>query len=165
MKTENRTTAAVLPERADASVGKQRAWDYEPSIKDAREALPGTRSEGNLKRLADANEHTVLINLSGTSRIDSWAIALFIQAMQHINAYGGKLAVFGIGDDVRRLLETVRLDQVLPIFPTREEALAGQSDSPAFAHSARSSLMEDAVSDVVNERKGRSPKRFPPSPI
>ncbi|MEO8354195.1 MAG: STAS domain-containing protein [Chthoniobacteraceae bacterium] len=73
---------------------------------------------------AEFNDRTVIIDLNEVTRIDSWGLALFIEAMQRITACGGNLVLIRIHEDVRRVLETAQLDCVFPIFSTREEALA-----------------------------------------
>jgi len=73
---------------------------------------------------AEFAERTVIIDLNEVTRIDSWGIALFIEAMHRISAHGGNLVLVRIQEDVRRLLETAKLDQVFHICATREEALA-----------------------------------------
>lgn len=75
---------------------------------------------------AEFNDRTILINLNGVTNINSWGIALFIEAMERITAHGGNLVLFGLCDNVRRIFETARLDQVFHIYSTREEALAAQ---------------------------------------
>jgi len=72
---------------------------------------------------AEFTERTVLIDLNEVTKIDSWGIALFIEALHRITAHGGNLVLIGIRDDVRRVFETAKLDQVFRICSTREEAL------------------------------------------
>jgi len=55
---------------------------------------------------AEFAEQTVIIDLNEVTRIDSWGIALFIEAMHRISAHGGNLVLIRIREDVRRLLET-----------------------------------------------------------
>ena|SRR5579862_3515569 len=64
----------------------------------------------------------LFIDLTGVSYIDSSGIATFIEAMQRINAYGGKLALFGIRENVRNIFEIARLDQIFKIYPDKETA-------------------------------------------
>jgi anti-anti-sigma factor len=73
---------------------------------------------------AEFTERTVLIDLNEVTRIDSWGLALFMEAMQRITAYGGSLVLIRIHEDVRRVLEAAKLDQVFHICANREEALA-----------------------------------------
>jgi anti-sigma B factor antagonist len=65
----------------------------------------------------------VLLDLSGLSYIDSSGLALFIESLQRIQAYGGKLALFGLRDSVRSIFEIARLDQVFQLFPDKDTAL------------------------------------------
>jgi anti-sigma B factor antagonist len=67
----------------------------------------------------------VFIDLSGVSYIDSSGIAVFIEAMQRIQAYGGKLGLFGIRKSVQTIFEIARLDQVFRIFPDKAAAESG----------------------------------------
>lgn len=73
---------------------------------------------------AELNDRTILVNFEEVTRIDSEAIAFFMEAMLRIMARGGNLALVGVRENVRRFFETARLDQVFPIYSTREEALA-----------------------------------------
>lgn len=66
----------------------------------------------------------ILIDMSGVSYIDSSGLALFIEAMQRIQAYGGGFAIFGLRPTVQTIFEIARLHQVFRIFPDRETALA-----------------------------------------
>ena len=66
----------------------------------------------------------VLVDLSGVSYIDSSGLALFIEAMQKVQSYGGSFALFGLRPSVRNIFELARLDQVFRIFPDRAAAQA-----------------------------------------
>ena len=66
----------------------------------------------------------LLIDLTGVSYIDSSGLAVFIDAMQRVQSYGGQLALFGIGETVRNIFHIARLDQVFKIFPDKNTALA-----------------------------------------
>lgn len=72
-------------------------------------------------------EGAVLIDFSELTRIDSWGIALCLEAMQRITGRGGHLILISVHEEVRRILETAKLDQVFDICSTREEALAKHS--------------------------------------
>jgi anti-sigma B factor antagonist len=65
----------------------------------------------------------VVVDLTGVSYIDSSGLALFIEAMQRIQAYGGKFALCGLRPSVRTIFDIARLDQVFRIFPDRQAAL------------------------------------------
>lgn len=74
--------------------------------------------------LLSAKMPKVLVDLSGVSYIDSSGLALFIEAMQRVQSYGGFFGLFGLRPSVRNIFELARLDQVFRIFPDRTAALA-----------------------------------------
>jgi anti-sigma B factor antagonist len=78
-----------------------------------------------LKPLLDAKTKRVLIDMTKVSYIDSSGLALFIEALQRTQAYGGAIALFGLGESVNHIFQVARLDQVFKIFPDKAAALAG----------------------------------------
>lgn len=66
----------------------------------------------------------IVADLSGVTYIDSSGLALFIEALQRIQGYGGKLALCGLGASIRAIFEIARLDQIFRIFPDKAAALA-----------------------------------------
>jgi anti-sigma B factor antagonist len=78
-----------------------------------------------LNPLIDAKLPRIVVDLSGVSYIDSSGLALFIEAMQRIQSYGGKFALCGLTATVRTIFEIARLDQVFQIFPDKAAAQAG----------------------------------------
>jgi len=67
----------------------------------------------------------VVVDLSKVSYIDSSGLAVLIEAMQNVAAYGGKFALASLQETVRPIFEIARLDQVFQIFPDVDAALAG----------------------------------------
>lgn len=79
------------------------------------------------ERMAEAIESgrvLLAIDLSHTSFIDSSGLGALIGAHGRVRERGGRLVLFAVGDDVARALELTGLDQVLPVFGAREDALA-----------------------------------------
>src|SRR5688572_15297715 len=76
---------------------------------------PAVREKMN--PLIDAKLPKIVVDLTGVSYIDSSGLALFIEAMQRIQAYGGKFALCSLKPTVRAIFEIARLDQVFQIFP------------------------------------------------
>ena len=62
------------------------------------------------------------VDLTDVTYIDSSGLATLIEGMQRIHAYGGKLALFGIRQNVINIFQIARLDQVFRIFPDRKAA-------------------------------------------
>lgn len=65
----------------------------------------------------------VIVDFTGVSYIDSSGLAAFVEALQRLQAYGGKLALYGLRDNVRAIFELARLDQLFSIFPDKNSAL------------------------------------------
>ena len=59
----------------------------------------------------------VHLDLSRVSYIDSSGLAVFIDAMQRVQSYGGEFALVAMRDSVRKILEIARLDQIFKIYP------------------------------------------------
>ena len=69
-------------------------------------------------------EPAVIVDLSGVTYIDSSGLAVFIEAMQRVQGYGGRFALCGLSEGVRHIFSIACLDQVFRIFPDSAAALA-----------------------------------------
>ncbi len=67
----------------------------------------------------------LIVDLTRVSYIDSSGLAVLIEGMQNVKAYGGKFALAGLGEDVLTIFEIAKLDQVFRIFPDVDAAFAG----------------------------------------
>ena len=66
----------------------------------------------------------IVIDLSSATYIDSAGLAALILAMQKVKGFGGKFFLAGLGETMRLIFETSRLDQIFQIFPDVDAALA-----------------------------------------
>jgi anti-sigma B factor antagonist len=78
-----------------------------------------------IEPLIDARRAKVVVDLSGVSYIDSSGLAIFIEAMQRVQEYGGAFALCGLRESLQHIFAIARLDQVFRIFPDQAAALAG----------------------------------------
>lgn len=78
----------------------------------------------SLQQVVDTKPPQLVVDLSQVSYIDSSGLAVLIEAMQNVAAYGGKFALAGLQENVRPIFEIARLDQVFRIFPDVDAALA-----------------------------------------
>jgi anti-sigma B factor antagonist len=78
----------------------------------------------SLNAIIEKKPERLVIDLSGVTYIDSAGLAALIQAMQKVEAYGGKFLLAGLQETVRSIFEISRLDQVFQIFPDTDAALA-----------------------------------------
>ena len=77
-----------------------------------------------LGAMIEQKPQRLVVDLSAVTYIDSSGLAVLIEGMQNVEAYGGKFILAGLQDNVRPIFEIARLDQVFIIFPHVDAALA-----------------------------------------
>jgi anti-sigma B factor antagonist len=82
------------------------------------------RVAASLGAIIEQKPQRLVVDLSAVSYIDSSGLAVLIEGMQNVEAYGGKLVLAGLQEKVRPIFEMARLDQVFIIFPHVDAALA-----------------------------------------
>ena len=83
--------------------------------------------------LADLMEHQprrVLLILDGITHIDSSGIGELVTAFTKVKAYGGQLRLVSPTAHVWRVLQTTKLDRVIPCLDTLEQALESFDGKP-----------------------------------
>ncbi|MGI8821538.1 MAG: STAS domain-containing protein [Chthoniobacterales bacterium] len=78
----------------------------------------------SLRGMTEKKPQQLVVDLSRVSYIDSSGLAVLIEGMQMVNAYGGKFSLAGLQEGVKPIFEIARLDQVFRIFPDVDAALA-----------------------------------------
>lgn len=78
----------------------------------------------SLAQMVEKKPDKLVVDLSRVSYMDSSGLAVLIEAMQHVEEYGGKFAIAGMQETVRSIFEIARLDQVFQIFTDVDSALA-----------------------------------------
>jgi anti-sigma B factor antagonist len=76
-----------------------------------------------LDPLIERKAPLIVVDLEHVNYVDSSGLALFIDALQRVQGYGGQFVLAGLQDNVKMVFEIARLDQVFKIFPSGEEAL------------------------------------------
>ena len=86
----------------------------------------GTRADVRQRVQAELEQGrgTVVVDLSRTEYVDSAGLGTLVLLNKAARATGGRLVLAGLNDHVRDLLRLVRLDQVLTVAGTTEEAVA-----------------------------------------
>ncbi|MGZ4984073.1 MAG: STAS domain-containing protein [Chthoniobacterales bacterium] len=82
------------------------------------------RIAASLSQMIATKPKQLVVDLSQVSYIDSSGLAVLIEGMQNVAAYGGKFSLAGLQEGVRPIFEIARLDQVFQIYPTVDAALA-----------------------------------------
>jgi anti-anti-sigma factor len=78
----------------------------------------------SLHAMIEKKPRRLVVDLFEVTYIDSAGLAALIEAMQKVEAYGGKFLLAGLQETVRSIFEISRLDQVFQIFPDVNAALA-----------------------------------------
>src|ERR1043166_8574702 len=81
------------------------------------------RVAASVHSMIEQHPARLVVDLSDVTYIDSSGLAVLIEAMQNVEAYGGKFFIAGLQDNVRSIFEIARLDQVFIIFPHVDAAL------------------------------------------
>ncbi|GGL62543.1 anti-sigma factor antagonist [Streptomyces fumigatiscleroticus] len=66
----------------------------------------------------------LVIDLTGLTYCDSTGITVLVGAYHRTRSAEASLSLAGLGPDLLRVIETVGLDQVFPLYPTTEDAVA-----------------------------------------
>jgi anti-sigma B factor antagonist len=82
------------------------------------------RVAATLGAMIDTKPQRLVVDLAKVTYIDSSGLAVLIEGMQNVEAYGGKFILAGIQENVKPIFEIARLDQVFIIFPHVDAALA-----------------------------------------
>jgi len=82
------------------------------------------RISASLGAMIEQKPPRLVVDMTKVNYIDSSGLAVLIEGMQNVEAYGGKFILAGIQDNVKPIFEIARLDQVFIIFPHVDAALA-----------------------------------------
>lgn len=77
-----------------------------------------------LKSAPLADGSPLVIDLSGLAYCDSTGITVLVTAYQRAEAAGSSFSLAGLSHDLRRVFQTVGLDQVFPLHSTLDDAFA-----------------------------------------
>ena len=77
-----------------------------------------------LQSRAKAGCPALVLDFAQVDFIDSRGIATILEYLRDCGSYGGKIALAALNPSVKPIIDTVRLDLVMPIFETVAEAVA-----------------------------------------
>lgn len=82
-----------------------------------------------LRGKLDLRIPSLILDFSEVTYIDSSGLATLVEYLQHSRPFSGKLALAGLTDRVRSVIELVGLEEVFRIYPTLEAASEGERGS------------------------------------
>jgi anti-sigma B factor antagonist len=96
-------------------VGALEELDYQAIEAAAAEVLALLRQDETIK--------SVVLDLHRMDYCGSTALGLFVTLRRRVESRGGRMALCGLSEHGREILEVARLGQLWPVFSTRQEAL------------------------------------------
>ena len=88
-------------------------------------ALDASNSEKFKKSIAEilASQNKVVIDLSRVDFVDSSGCGALLSCLKKVGDQGGELKLCGVQKNVERLFELVRMNRIIDVFPTSEDAI------------------------------------------
>lgn len=81
--------------------------------------------KAELTRLTDEGAHDIVVDMTGTTFIDSTALGVLVRGVQRMReTNGGRFALVVTDENIRRIFEMTGLERVFPIFGSRDDALS-----------------------------------------
>ena len=121
-----------------AAEGDKLRWVGQHAVFGMPAEIDVTNAEEVRQALLSAASHdaaVLVIDMSGTTFCDSAGVQAIIATRKQAAASGTQLRLAATG--VLRLLTLVGIDQLIPIYPTLEEALAGTLAAQASMRNPR----------------------------
>ncbi|HHV71846.1 MAG TPA: STAS domain-containing protein [Clostridia bacterium] len=78
--------------------------------------------KNQIRSLMDEEIKMLVLDLGGVPFMDSAGIGVIVSLLKEMHVRGGKIALAGIQPNVGKVFWITKLDKVLPIYETREEA-------------------------------------------
>ncbi len=75
-------------------------------------------------RRIEEGDRVIVIDLSDVGFIDSTAIGVLVGALKRLGEVGGSMAVVCTSHNVRSIFEMVGLENVIPLYESRDDAVA-----------------------------------------
>ncbi len=77
-----------------------------------------------LERAIEAGTRRIVVDMLGCGFIDSTGLGVLLHAAKRLEENGGAMALVCVDDQIKRLLELTMIDRTIPVFDTREQAVA-----------------------------------------
>jgi len=85
----------------------------------------GHESEGveaTVEKIVKEGNKKVIIDLAKVSYVDSSGVGILVGSLGHCKRGGGEMRMAGVQDHILRILQITRVDQVIPVDGSIEEA-------------------------------------------
>jgi anti-sigma B factor antagonist len=79
--------------------------------------------KAHLRMAAESQENTIIIDFSDLRNIDSSGVNMLLDAQRKLALGGRMIVLVAPSSSIRKVLGVLRLEEMMPIFPSVEEAL------------------------------------------
>jgi len=93
------------------------------SISGQLDAFTISNLKAEFKKLTDARNYKLLVNLGKVNYANSTAIGAIVAVAQQVRKRKGDLKLCGLSSDIRKVFDLVGASRILEIFQTEQEAL------------------------------------------
>lgn len=76
-----------------------------------------------IRQMAVSGHRNVVLDMAAVTLLDSSGLGVLVASLRTLQGYGGRLAIGGVEQKVRVVLELVKLHKVLEVFPDRDTAV------------------------------------------
>lgn len=87
------------------------------------DVCPQLRDE--LTRAVEGGVRELLVDCTHLEQIDSAGLNEFVQLLKRLRPMGGRIVFFGLSASIQRVFDITKLNRVMTVARTRDEALGG----------------------------------------
>lgn len=105
---------------ASSATGTARA---ELALKGRVYADVATQLRDELARALEGGARELIVDATHLEQIDSAGLNEFVQTLKRLRPLGGRIVFFGLSSSIQRVFDITKLNKVMSVARTREEAL------------------------------------------
>jgi anti-sigma B factor antagonist len=78
--------------------------------------------ESTVEKLVQDGKKKIIVDLTKVSYVDSSGVGVLVGSLGHCKRGGGAMRLTGVRDNILKIMQLTRVDQVLPVDTSLEEA-------------------------------------------
>jgi anti-sigma B factor antagonist len=108
-----------------AAPGPDTAWRQELALRGRVYADVAPQLREALARAVERGMRALVVDARALEQIDSAGLNEFVQLLKKLRPLGGRVTFFGVSPSIRRVFEITKLEKLIDLQETREDALRG----------------------------------------
>ena len=90
---------------------------------DRLDAAEAPEFKGKMVDLINQGHSNLILDLGKVAFMDSSGLGAMLSSLKTVTASGGKMAVVGVGGRLSNLFRLTKLEKIIPVFDSTEEAI------------------------------------------